>query len=124
MPLLAKPICFCATTQPEKSRTFYQETLGFRLVSESTVALVFEMNGLMLRVQKVDKFAPQSFTMLGWEVKDIRATVKELTAKGVEFKRYKRLPQDDQGIWTTPDKEHVAWFKDPDGNVLSLTQFK
>jgi catechol 2,3-dioxygenase-like lactoylglutathione lyase family enzyme len=124
MPAQAKPICFCATTQPEKSRTFYRDLLGFHLISDSTVALVFDMHGTMLRVQKVEKLTPQPFTVLGWDVKDIRATVKELSEKGVEFKRYKRLPQDELGIWTTPDKDRVAWFKDPDGNILSLTQFK
>jgi len=87
-------------------------------------ALVFDANGTMLRVQKVRALPPAAFTILGWEVRDLRRTIKGLHKNGVRFERYEGLPQDELGIWTTPDGSKVAWFRDPDGNILSLTEFR
>jgi len=84
---------------------------------------VFDANGTMLRVQKVREVVPAGYTILGWDVDDVGATVGKLSKEGVGFERYDGLPQDEKGIWTTPDGSRVAWFKDPDGNTLSLTQF-
>ena len=116
-------ICFAATKKSGSARKFYENTLGLTLVSEDPFAIVFDANGTMLRVQKVEEFVPQLHTMLGWDVPDIRVTVEELGKRGVRFERYEGLPQDDLGIWTSPAGAKVAWFKDPDGNILSLTQF-
>jgi len=107
---------------PEKANEFYQDTLGLSSVADTPFAIVFDANGTMLRIQKVEHLTPAEHTLLGWKVDDIRATIEELTAKGVRFERFDRLPQDELGIWTTPDGSRVAWFKDPDGNTLLLTQ--
>jgi catechol 2,3-dioxygenase-like lactoylglutathione lyase family enzyme len=119
----AKLIGFVATKDPANALKFYQDTLGLTLVSDDPFAIVFDANGTMLRVQKVGELQPAKHTALGWEVPDISAAVKELTGKGVRFERYPGLSQDELGIWKAPSGASVAWFKDPDGNVLSLTQF-
>lgn len=116
-------VAFVATAQPSHAREFYEGILGLKLVENSPFALVFDANGTMLRIQKVEKLQPAPFTAVGWHVPDIRATVQGLAAKGVCFERYQSLPQDDLGIWATPGGAQVAWFKDPCGNILSLTQF-
>jgi catechol 2,3-dioxygenase-like lactoylglutathione lyase family enzyme len=116
-------MAFAATAKPEEARRFYREVLGLSLVEEGPFALVFDACGTMLRVQKVEAHAPQPHTTLGWQVDDIRGTMRSLEQRGVRFERYAGLPQDEAGVWTTPDGASVAWFKDPDGNVLSLTQF-
>jgi predicted enzyme related to lactoylglutathione lyase len=102
---------------------FYASTLGLTLISDDPFAIVFDANGTMLRVQKVQSLVPAQHTVLGWEVPDIQAETEKLTKRGVRFERYSGLPQDESGIWTTPSGAKVAWFKDPDGNILSLTQF-
>ena len=102
---------------------FYRDTLGLSLVSDDPFAIVFDANGTMLRVQKVKELQPAQYTALGWDVPDIYARVKELTSRGVLFERFPGLPQDEHGVWATPSGAKVAWFKDLDGNVLSLTQF-
>ena len=119
----SKPICFAATTKPLQAKEFYRDTLGLKLVEDSPFALVFDANGTMLRVQKVREVVPAGYTILGWEVDDIGTTVGGLSKEGVRFERYDGLPQDEKGIWTAPDGSRVAWFKDLDGNTLSLTQF-
>lgn len=119
----ADVMAFVATRDPAAARSFYGDTLGLRLVADETFALVFDANGTELRVQKVSEPAPLSYTVLGWKVPDISDTVKRLAAKGVRFESYEWLPQDEGGVWTAPDGTKVAWFKDPDGNLLSLTQF-
>jgi predicted enzyme related to lactoylglutathione lyase len=73
-------------------------------------------------VQKVADFVPHPFTALGWSVADMGKTIADLTARGVRLERYDFVPQDPDGIWTTPDGAKVAWFKDPDGNTLSITE--
>jgi predicted enzyme related to lactoylglutathione lyase len=119
----AAVIAFVATTSAEHARTFYAEALGLRLRSEDGFALVFEAHGTMLRVQKVAAVQPPPYTVLGWEVADIAHAVQALSQRGVSFERVPGLEQDELGIWTTPDGSRVAWFKDPEGHVLSLTQF-
>ena len=124
MGVLSRMIGFVVTTNPDKARAFYADALGFRLVSDDDFALVFDANGTMIRVAKVQKLTPAQSTVLGWEVDDIHAAIKELTSRGVRFEQY-NLPfmkQDEHGVWTPPNGDQVAWFKDPDGNVLSISQ--
>jgi len=115
-------VAFAATTRPEEAKAFYTGTLGLALLEDTPFALVFNAGGTALRVQKVPAFTPLPFTLLGWNVADIGATVQALAAQGILFERYGFLQQQDNGIWTAPDGTQVAWFKDPDGNTLSLTQ--
>ena len=116
-------IAFVATTQPDRARDFYTNTLGLKLLSEDGFALAFDANGIMLRVQIVERHVPPGYTALGWMVPDIAAAALDLAARGVTFSRYEWMDQDAQGIWTSPSGARVAWFQDPDGNTLSLTQF-
>ena len=126
MPLLdsSKIMAFSATTDAERAKTFYRDQLGLKLVSEEQYALVFDAGGTMLRVQRVNEVPEAKYTSLGWQVPDIEAKVDELAAAGVKMERYGIPGQDEKGIWTPPGSAtKVAWFKDPDGNILSLTQF-
>ena len=116
-------IVFIATQNPAASRRFYEDVLGLRFVADEPAALIFDAAGTMLRIQKVDKLAPHPFTSIGWKVSDIHAAVAALVKQGVTFEKYDFLSQDEHGIWTTPDGSGVAWFKDPDGNLVSLTAF-
>jgi catechol 2,3-dioxygenase-like lactoylglutathione lyase family enzyme len=117
-------MAFSATTDAERAKEFYRDKLGLKLVSDEGFALVFDANGTMLRVQKVKEVGEAKYTTLGWNVPDIAATVDELEKAGVNFERYGFPGQDEKGIWTAPGgAAKVAWFKDPDGNILSLTQF-
>jgi len=118
-------VAFAPTTNPAKAREFYEGVLGLRLLAdEKPFALVFDANGIMLRVTTVHELKPQQFTVLGWRVEDIEGTVDRLTPAGVEFQRYKGVNDaDTRGIWNSPSGARIAWFKDPDGNVLSVTQF-
>jgi catechol 2,3-dioxygenase-like lactoylglutathione lyase family enzyme len=119
----SKIICFVATREAAGARRFYETTLGLKCVSEDPFAIVFDANGTMLRVQKVKELAPAQYTALGWEVADIAARIRELRNKGVRFERFPGMPQNDSGVWTSPAGAKIAWFKDPDGNTLSLTEF-
>jgi catechol 2,3-dioxygenase-like lactoylglutathione lyase family enzyme len=116
-------ISFVATRNASAARSFYERTLGLRLVADEPFALVFNVNGRMLRIAKTDALTPAAHTILGWEVEEIEAKVNDLRARGVAFLRFEGMPQDALGIWTSPSGAKVAWFKDPDGNNLSLTQF-
>lgn len=118
-------VAFAPTADPAKAYAFYEGVLGLRLVSdERPFALVFDANGTMLRVTTVHELKPQQFTVLGWRVADIESTVDKLAAAEVEFQRYPGMNDaDPRGIWNSPSGARVAWFKDPDGNVLSLTEF-
>jgi len=117
-------MAFVGVRDPERAKAFYKDTLGLRLVEEQLpFALVFNAKGIMLRVSIVPKPAVAQYTVLGWEVPDIAAAVKELNAAGVEFERYDQMNQNKLGIWKSPSGAQIAWFKDPDGNLLSLTQF-
>src|SRR5712672_2853819 len=111
----SKTISFVATKNPARAQTFYESTLGLLLVSDDPFALVFDANGTMLRVQKVQALQPAQHTVLGWEVQDIRAEVEQLTKRGVRLERFEGLDQDDLGVWASPSGGKVAWFKDPDG---------
>src|ERR1041384_5951318 len=107
----SKIVTFVATKQPERAREFYEQTLGLRLVKDDEVAIVFDANGIMLRVQKVQAHTPPNYTVLGWDVADIRAEIKELSARGVSCERYAWLEQDEAGVWTAPSGAKLAWFK-------------
>ena len=118
----ASLVGFVATAKPLEAKRFYQDVLGLTLLEDSPYALVFDANGTTLRVQKVEKVSVAGYTALGWEVSNIRAVMQHLSQQGVVFERYEGLSQDQAGIWRTPDGSRVAWFRDPDGNTLSLTE--
>ena len=115
-------VAFVAATDLGRARAFYEQALGLRVLEHSDFAVVMDANGTMLRVTAVGQVAHPGYTVLGWRVGDITASVRALTAQGVTFLRYEGMDQDDDGIWTTPSGDKVAWFADPDGNTLSLTQ--
>ena len=114
---------FVATSNADRSRAFYENTLGLKLVSDEEYAIVFDANGITLRIQKVRDVAPIPYTALGWHVTNIEKMVEELSGRGVSFEIYDGFGQTDQGIMTFPNGAKVAWFKDPDGNLLSLDQY-
>ncbi|HEX3769872.1 MAG TPA: VOC family protein [Polyangiaceae bacterium] len=116
-----KLMAFVATVDAARARKFYEGTLGLHVLEDTPFALVLESAGTRIRVQKVEKVEPHPYTALGWDVDDVAAIVKELTGKGVSFNRYPGMQQDDLGIWTSPSGARVAWFCDPDRNVLSLS---
>ena len=122
MTALSTPVSFIATVDAAASRQFYESQLGLRCRSDDPYALVFDVGDTTLRIQKVQANPAVGHTVLGWEVADIRAQVVELSGRGVRFETFPHLPQDDAGIWHSPSGARVAWFKDPDGNTLSLTQ--
>lgn len=113
---------FLATANAERAKAFYQDTLGLRLLTDDQFALAFDANGTQLRIQKVEKLKPHPFTSLGWHVPDIARAVTALVKQGVSFERYEFMKQDKLGVWKAPSGAKVAWFKDPDGNLLSLTE--
>jgi len=115
---------FVATTDLARARAFYGDVLGLEHVGESPVAQIFNVNGTALRVTLVDHAITAPYTVLGWSVVDIEKTMRSLEAKGVTFERFPGMNQGDLGVWTTPGGDRVAWFKDPDGNVLSLTHLR
>jgi len=115
-------VAFAATTDGTRARAFYEGVLGLDVVSDDDFALVLDADGTMLRIQKVAELSPASFTTLGWSVSDLEASISTLQERGVSFTRYEGLEQDELGIWRSPRGAFVAWFKDPDGNLLSLTQ--
>ncbi len=119
----AHVMAFVATANPDRARAFYENVLGLAFRADEPSALVFEANGTMLRVQKVREVPRAQFTILGWRVDDIREAIRGLAEKGAVFAKFEGFGQDDLGIWTAPDGTKVAWFKDPDGNILSLTEF-
>jgi len=120
---LNKIVAFVPTKDAKKARLFYEGILGLRFVSEDKFALVLDANGIMVRVALTPEFDPQPFTIMGWEVSDIKKEVARLQGQGVRLEMYGMKGQDEQGIWSSPNGAKVAWFKDPEGNVLSLTQF-
>lgn len=119
----AKVVAFVPTRDAAKARAFYEGVLGLRFVSEDAFALVFDCAGTMLRVVNVRDFQPLPFTVLGWDVPHAEEAARGLQARGVAFQRYEGMAQDALGIWTSPAGARVAWFQDPDGNVLSITEF-
>ena len=119
----ARLIAFVPTTDLPRARAFYAETLGLQVTDESPYACVFDANGTTLRLTPVRKLSKVRYTVLGWGVDDIASTVAMLTAAGVAFVSYRGMEVDEAGIWTAPGGDRVAWFEDPDGNLLSVTQF-
>jgi len=113
---------FVLTRDYQKARAFYEDKLGFEFVSQDQFALVMKAGGHDIRVSKVADFTPRQSTVLGWEVSDIEAVVVWLTERGVAFEKYPFIQDKKRGIWTTPGGSRVAWFKDADGNVLSVSQ--
>jgi len=115
-------IGFATIVDVARAKQFYRDTLGLRLVGEEPpFALVFDANGIMLRLGMGKELPPAHGTVLGWQVPDVAAAIRDLAQAGVRFERYDFLQQDELGIWTTPTGAKVAWFKDPDGNILSLS---
>ena len=121
----ARLIGFVGTADIDRSRAFYEETLGLELIEQDDFACVFSAHGTMLRVTAVPEVVHAEYTVLGWDVPDIRETVRALKANGVSFRRYgdMGMEQDEDDVWIAPNDDMVAWFTDPDGHVLSLTQF-
>jgi catechol 2,3-dioxygenase-like lactoylglutathione lyase family enzyme len=115
-------VAFVATSDASRAKAFYGGVLGLPLISEDEFAVVFDAHGTMLRVAIVGDVVLAPYTVLGWDVDDIAATVRRLTTAGVQFERYPWMEQDKIGIWNAPSGAKVAWFKDPDGNVLSVSQ--
>jgi catechol 2,3-dioxygenase-like lactoylglutathione lyase family enzyme len=119
----AELVAFVPTRDFEKARSFYEGVLGLKFVTNDGFALVMEANGTTIRIAKVGKFTPPQFTVLGWKVKGIQKTVSTMEKSGVKFERFPGLEQDALGIWTAPGgAAKVAWFKDPDGNILSVSE--
>lgn len=114
---------FIATTRPDQARGFYCDVLGLGFEEDTQFALVVRSANALVRIQKVQTFTPLRFTALGWVVEDIKATARQLADKGVACERFEGMKQDALGIWISPSGAMVCWFKDPDGNYLSLTQF-
>jgi catechol 2,3-dioxygenase-like lactoylglutathione lyase family enzyme len=116
-------IGFVSIVDVARAKEFYRDTLGLRLVMEEPpFALVFDANGIMLRLGMAKELPPAHGTVIGWQVPDIVASVKDLAEAGVRFERFAGMSQDDLGIWTSPTGAKVAWFKDPDENILSLSE--
>lgn len=117
-------VSFLATLDADASRIFYEECLGLNFVADEYFALVFNLNGHTLRVAKVGELSPAAHTVFGWIVNNIEETAKELANRGVNFEMNYEMQQDQLGIWVSPSGAKVAWFKDPDGNNLSITQLE
>ena len=115
-------VTFLMTQNPEASIAFYRDKLGIRFLRDDGFALVFDMNGVMLRIVKAKSFTPVQNTVLGWEAINIGSTMARLEQLGVAFERYSNMGQDEHGVCTFPSGDKVAWFRDPDGNVLSISQ--
>ncbi len=118
----SKMIGFVSTTDAARAQDFYEGKLGFRYVSDDSFALVMRAGQNMIRIGKANELTPALHTVLGWEVQDIEAMVAWLISRGVVFEKYPFVQDQERGIWTTPSGDKVAWFKDPDGNVLSVSQ--
>jgi catechol 2,3-dioxygenase-like lactoylglutathione lyase family enzyme len=121
-------IAFVTVSSAHHALHFYRDTLGLQMVEETPYAIVFDCSGVMLRVAinpppEGGALEPAGYTVLGWQVADIASTIGSMLAKGIKFQQYGFIPQDELGVWTTPGGDRIAWFADPDGNILSLTQF-
>ena len=115
-------VAFVATRDAARARAFYEGVLGLSVVEDSAFALVLNARGTTLRIQKVGEFHPHPFTALGWQVPRIDEVVDQLAQKNVAFERFPGVDQDARGIWRSPSGARVAWFKDPDGNTLSVVE--
>jgi catechol 2,3-dioxygenase-like lactoylglutathione lyase family enzyme len=118
----AKIIAFVPIRNSKRSRSFYEGVLGLRFLNDDPFAMLMDSNGVRVRLAKVPVFTPAEFTVMGWDVADVQKTVTGLQKKGVSFERFPGMEQDKFGIWSAPSGAKVAWFKDPDGNILSLSQ--
>jgi len=119
---LGNMIGFLLTKDYDQARAFFEAKLGFQFVSLDQFALVMQAGANMIRISKIPQFSPAQNTVLGWEVADIETMVSSLKQRGVAFEKYPFLQDPEKGIWTAPGGDKVAWFKDPDGNVLSVSQ--
>ncbi len=119
-----KLVGFVPTKNSKRAREFYEGKLGFQFVSDDQFALVMLAGKSTIRIAKTKDFTPAQYTVMGWEVADVEAMVKFLNGRGVTFEKYPFVKDQELGIWTTPNGDKVAWFKDPDGNVLSLSHHK
>jgi len=117
-------ITFVPTKDSAQARAFYEGVLGLTFVSDDGFALVFNANGIMIRVVKAQQFTPVQYTILGWNVTEIEKVVALLQERGLHFERFGFFKQDDLGIWVAPNGDKVAWFKDPDGNTLSISEHR
>jgi len=117
-------VAFVGAADLDRARAFYEGVLGLPVTERTDFACVFDSGGTMLRVTAVPAVAQPGYTVLGWRVPDITAVVRELAGRGVTVLHFDGMQQDEDGIWTTPGGDRVAWFADPDGNTLSLTQFR
>lgn len=115
-------VAFVPITDGDRARAFYEGVLGLKFVKDDGFALVLDANGIMVRAAKMKEVKPAQFTVLGWQVTNIEGTARQLTSKGVHFEIFGFFKQDELGIWTAPTGDKVAWFKDPDGNILSISQ--
>ena len=115
-------VAFVPITDGDRARAFYEGVLGLQFVKDDGFAVVFDANGIMVRAAKMKEVKPAQFTILGWQVSGIEDVARALAAKGVKFEIFGFFKQDELGIWTAPTGDKVAWFKDPDGNVLSISE--
>lgn len=115
-------VAFMATSKPAAARAFFEGVLGLTFVHEHEHLVVFRSGGALVSLQKTDVVTPPHGTALGWNVKDLRGVMRDLIARGVTFERFEGMEQDDLGVWSPAPGTGVAWFKDPDGNLLSLSQ--
>ena len=119
----SKITVFLATSDAKAARTFYEDTLGLELQSDDPFALVYQLAGAELRLSKVPNHTPLPFTVLDWQVVSVDEAHMALTSKGVEFLVFDGMGQDEKGVWVSPDGgARILWFKDPDGNVLSVSE--
>lgn len=120
----APPITYVLTSDRPRAKTFYADTLGLPIKGENFFATIFDLNGTEFYLTTVKDYVPHEHPVLGWAVSDIAAVLQALKDKGVAGLIYPDFGQDDLGIWAHPDgKKKLAWIKDPDGNVLGLTQY-
>lgn len=118
----SEPVAFLAATDLARARAFFGDVLGLQLMAEDGFACMFRAGAVSLRVSLVEQIVTAPYTVLGWIVPNIGQAIAELSAQGVAFQQFDGLDQDELGVWRTPDGSLVAWFRDPDGSVLSLTQ--
>lgn len=117
-----KLVAFVPVRNADSARTFYRDKLGLHLLYEDGFALAFEVAGVVLRATLIRDFQPQKFTVLGWQVPNADAFARQLSEAGIQLERYPGLQQDELGVWVAPGGAKIAWFRDPDGNILSISQ--
>ena len=113
-------VAFLGTSNADRARAFYEGVLGLTFVSDHEHLMTFDSGAARVNLQKTDVVTPPFGTAMGWAVGDLRAAVRSLVARGVAFERFEGMQQDELRIWSPAPGQGVAWFKDPDGNLLSL----